>query len=103
MYATKGAPSECQQHWPEYEGRDCLTDCDTTNLPKGQYHGKVVPCVIYVNVNKLQFDIFLKKVPKPYTYTDYFKWHEHDLTSTLLFCPQDVHAKIELFTIKSLS
>ena len=19
---TKGAPSECQQHWPEYEGRD---------------------------------------------------------------------------------
>ena len=35
MYATKGAPSECQQHWPEYEGRDCLTDCDTTNLPKG--------------------------------------------------------------------
>ena len=22
MYATKGAPSECQQHWPEYGGRD---------------------------------------------------------------------------------
>ena len=26
----------------------------------------------------------LKKVPKPYTYTDYFKWHDHELTSTLL-------------------
>ena len=22
VYATKGAPFECQQHWPEYEGRD---------------------------------------------------------------------------------
>ena len=22
VYATKGAPSECQHHWPEYEGRD---------------------------------------------------------------------------------
>ena len=22
VYATKGAPSECQQHWPEYGGRD---------------------------------------------------------------------------------
>ena len=30
--------------------------------------------------------MFLKKVPTPYTYTDYFKWHEHELTSTLLFC-----------------
>ena len=26
-----------------------------------------------------------EKVPKPYTYTDYFKWHEYELTSTLLF------------------
>ena len=48
---------------------------------------------------KLQWDMFLKKVPKPYTYT--FKWHQYELTSTLLFCPQDVHTKIELFTIKS--
>ena len=30
----------------------------------------------------LQYDMFLKKVPKPYTYTNYFKWHEHELTST---------------------
>ena len=22
VFATKGAPSECQQHWPEYGGRD---------------------------------------------------------------------------------
>ena len=22
VYATKGAPFECQQHWPEYGGRD---------------------------------------------------------------------------------
>ena len=22
VYATKGAPSECQQHWPEYGGRN---------------------------------------------------------------------------------
>ena len=22
VYATEGAPSECQQHWPEYGGRD---------------------------------------------------------------------------------
>ena len=22
VYATKGVPSECQQHWPEYGGRD---------------------------------------------------------------------------------
>ena len=22
VYATKVAPSECQQHWPEYGGRD---------------------------------------------------------------------------------
>ena len=22
VYATNGAPSECQQHWPEYGGRD---------------------------------------------------------------------------------
>ena len=22
VYATKDAPSECQQHWPEYGGRD---------------------------------------------------------------------------------
>ena len=22
VYATKGAPSECQQHWAEYGGRD---------------------------------------------------------------------------------
>ena len=22
VYATQGAPSECQQHWPEYVGRD---------------------------------------------------------------------------------
>ena len=22
VYATKDAPSECQQHWPEYIGRD---------------------------------------------------------------------------------
>ena len=22
VYATKGAPSECQQHWPEYGGKD---------------------------------------------------------------------------------
>ena len=22
VYATKGAPSECQQHWPEYGVRD---------------------------------------------------------------------------------
>ena len=29
-------------------------------------------------MNKLQYDMFLKKVPKPYTYTDYFKWHEHE-------------------------
>ena len=21
-YVTKGAPSQCQQHWPEYGGRD---------------------------------------------------------------------------------
>ena len=25
--------------------------------------------------------MFLKNVQKPYTYTDYFKWHEHELTS----------------------
>ena len=36
-------------------------------------------------MNKLQYDMFMKKASKPYTYTDYFKWHEHELTSTLLF------------------
>ena len=35
--------------------------------------------------------MFLKKERKPYTYTDYFKWHEHELTSTLLFFPLDEH------------
>ena len=45
--------------------------------------------------------MFLKKIPKPYTYTDYFKWHEHELTSTLLICPLDVHTKIELSKIVS--
>ena len=40
-----------------------------------------------------------EKVPKPYTYTDYFKWHEHELNSTLLFCPLDVHTKIELSSL----
>ena len=49
VYATKGAPSECQQHWPEYGGGEistiiqCLTDCDTTNVPMRKYHGNVVP------------------------------------------------------------
>ena len=43
--------------------------------------------------------MFLEKVPKPYTYTDYFKWHVHELTSTLLFCPLDVHTKIELSSL----
>ena len=43
VYATKCAHSECQHHWPEYGGRDCLTDCDTTNVPICRYHGKVVP------------------------------------------------------------
>ena len=43
--------------------------------------------------------MFLKKIPKPYTYTDYFKWHEHELTSTLLICPSDVHTKIELSSL----
>ena len=37
VYATKGAPSECQQHWPEYVeeiySNTLLTDCDTTNVP----------------------------------------------------------------------
>ena len=47
----------------------------------------------------LQYDMFLNTVPKPYTYTDYFKWHEHELTSTLLFCPEDVHTKIELSSL----
>ena len=36
VYATKGAPSECQQHWPKYGGRDLqsysFTDSDTTNV-----------------------------------------------------------------------
>ena len=50
---------------------------------------------------KANKDLLSEKVPKPYTYTDYFKWHEHELTSTLLFLPQDVHTKIELFTINS--
>ena len=43
--------------------------------------------------------MFLKKVPKPYTYTDYFKWHEHERTSTLPFYPSDVHTKIELSSL----
>ena len=43
--------------------------------------------------------MFLKKVPKPYTYTDYFKWHEHAFSSILLFCALDVHTKIELSSI----
>ena len=44
--------------------------------------------------------MFLKrKVPKSYTYTDYFKWHEHEFTSTPLFCALDVHTKIELSSI----
>ena len=29
--------------------------------------------------------MFLKKVPKPYTYTDYFKSHKHELTSLPCF------------------
>ena len=40
VYATKGAHSNCQQHWPEYGGGGkrstvihCFTDCDTTNVP----------------------------------------------------------------------
>ena len=37
VYATKDAPSVCQQHWPEYGVRSilihCFTDCDTTNVP----------------------------------------------------------------------
>ena len=47
-----------------------------------QWH-EALTCVINVNVNKLQY----KKVPKPYTYTDFFKWHEHELTSALLYYP----------------
>ena len=27
--------------------------------------------------------MFLKKVPKPYTYTDYFKWHDPPCFSVL--------------------
>ena len=58
VYATKGAPSECQQHWPEYGGgggRDlyCLTDCDTYNLPMCKYDGKVVPIKLIENLSPI--------------------------------------------------
>ena len=60
---------------------------------------EALTCAICINVNKLQYDMFLKKVTKPHTYTDYFKLHEHELTSTLRFCPWDVHTKIELLSL----
>ena len=60
---------------------------------------KALICVIYRNVNKLQYNTSLKKVPKPYTYTDYFKWHEHELTSTLFFCLWDVDTNIEISSL----
>ena len=57
VYATKGAPSECQQYWPGYGGRDlvihCLTDCDTPNVPMYKYHGKVVPVELIENPSPL--------------------------------------------------
>ena len=56
-------------------------------------------CSIYVS--KLQYDMFLKKIPKPYTYTDYFKWHEHELISTLIFCPQDLTFYYQVFSMKT--
>ena len=53
VYATKGAPSECQQLWPEYGGRNplihCLTDCDTNNVAMSKYHGKSVPIKLIEN------------------------------------------------------
>ena len=57
VYATKGAHSECQHHWPEYGKRStvmhCLTDCDTTNEPMCWYHGKVVPIKLIENPSQL--------------------------------------------------
>ena len=45
VYATKGAPSECQQHWPEYWERDLQSytvhyQCANVLVPlKGCYYG----------------------------------------------------------------
>ena len=44
---------------------------------------------LYINVNKLKYYMFLKKYQKPYKYTEYFKWHGHELTTTLPFGPRD--------------
>ena len=54
VYATKGAPSECQQYWPDYGGKKssvihCLADCDTNNVPMSKYHGKFVPIKLIEN------------------------------------------------------
>ena len=49
VYATKGAPSECQQHWKRSTAIHCLTDCDTTNVPMRLYHGKVFPIKLIEN------------------------------------------------------
>ena len=47
--------------------------------------------------------MFLKKVPKPYAYTKYFKWHEHELASCLLFCPEDYIQRLnyQVFPVKT--
>ena len=51
VYATKCAPSECQQHWPEYGGRalQSYTVKQIVTLPMCKYHGKVIPIKLIEN------------------------------------------------------
>ena len=64
VYATKGAPSECQQHWPEYDGRDLqsYTVKQIVTLPMCLCvsKGKVVPIKLRENLPPL-VHLFLKQ------------------------------------------
>ena len=53
------------------------------------HHENIIEQLVHSLVLKQKSTIYRDN---PRTY--YFKWHEHELTSTLIFCPQDVHTKI---------
>ena len=60
---------------------------------------ETLTCVIYINVSKLQYDVFLKKYQRSIHILNISNYG-HQLTTTLSLCPLDY---IERKTIKSLS
>ena len=60
---------------------------------------KTITCLIYINVSKLQYDVFLKKYQRRINILNISNYG-HQLTTTLWLCPLDY---IERKTIKSLS